>query len=462
MTPSRPGGALRLVDGDDAVEVAPAESVPLPEGTVTDVGPPRGLPPKSATLKGALPDNVAMLRVEPTGTGTDERFALHFHRYGKQFSVLDALDLRAQRRNAFKTFAEVADTAYRGEGSLAPGTWSDAHDDLVYKWKKLTTLGTWLCPLISEGEHTEQRVATAERAHAAADRAGDAVTAAEEARESDSAKAAGPRLIIMDTTTFEIPWELYCADHGSGSPAAQTGRYLGACLPVVRLPGLDDAGLGRYIDGRRTADGGMLVYDALGPQGPPRRDDPFTAYEVRSRAVSMDDLVDRLRTVDDLLAFVLIRCHGTYDVGTNTVALGGMSLVKFSAKDMAGLAANGSVVLLSACGSARQIGDPPDSFAFTFLLREASAVVATVADIPVASSHGFAVQLIQEAARQPGGVDVPRRLMEHRRRKTARLQGDGASDTAYKALLVAFMYTYYGHLHTTLRIARPDKGSRDA
>lgn len=278
----------------------------------------------------------------------------------------------------------------------------------------------------------------------------------------DLLKNDGAQLIVFDVTGYEIPWELFRYEPPPG--AAGPDGWLGALVPVSRWTSLphdtEEWHLGAVP---REVNGGLLMMEDAAMRSDV---DVYADFEVAAREQAIKELVRRLEVEEaELLAFslLMIRCHGEWAPG-DRLMLNGVVLEELIEGRLPVLRRNGAVVLLNACISGRPITDdrkhlraPTRSFAQKFLREGASAVIATLGDVDLDHSHEFAVEFVADAAMK--GQNLARYLRDYRADVARRMRpAPGRPDTRtaddYRMFFWSFMYVYYGHPETTLRLIR--------
>ncbi|SFP08747.1 CHAT domain-containing protein [Actinomadura madurae] len=272
---------------------------------------------------------------------------------------------------------------------------------------------------------------------------------------------AGAQLIVFDVTGYEIPWELFRYEPPPG--AAGPDGWLGALVPVSRWTSLPHDTQEWHLGAApREMNGGLLMMEDAAM----RTDvDVYADFEVAGREQAIKDLVRRLEVEEELLAFslLMIRCHGEWAPGER-LTLNGVVLEELIERRLPVLRRNGAVVLLNACISGRPITDdrehlraPTRGFAQKFLREGASAVIATLGDVDLDHSHEFAVEFVADAAARD--QNLARYLRDYRADVARRMRPEpGRPDTRtpddYRMFFWSFMYVYYGHPDTTLRLIR--------
>ncbi|TDE26839.1 CHAT domain-containing protein [Actinomadura sp. 6K520] len=392
-----------------AVPAVPSDAVPAPE--------PESLPAGPAPLDEELAPNVAMLSVKANARYGPRSFELHFHHRGEHHGATSDDDLDAQQAHEDLSLGRL-------NGAVDDEEWRRTHDWMMNWWGGLRTLHSWLGDLLQDEN---------------------------------------AQLVVFDVTGYEIPWEL-CFHQPPPGRSGPRG-WLGELIPVTRWTSLlyEQAG-GRYGAVAQERTGGLMMMEAEDLR---EGLDAFAKYEVRDREPTVDKL---LRSLSDENAehppfsLLMIRCHGEYTA--DRLKLNGIALERLFEYDMSALRAAQAIVLLNACITGRTVmdsghlGAPTRSFAQTFLTKGARGVIATGGDIGARHSHGFAVKLVQRAGKNP--ENLARFLHEHRRHYAKRVrfrpnEPDDRFPDAYKRFFWSFMYVYFGHPDTTLRLVRRDE-----
>lgn len=389
---------------------------------------PKPLDVKKSDITGSLPADAAMLRVMARHCRGEPSFTLFFHYRQKVKRADRPHELEEQRPPRLA----LANLGAQIAGSKAANPWAAKYYEIAEWWRTKHRLEQWIDRLRAE--------------------------------------QAEPQLVVWDQTTFEIPWELYYHDPDPESLCARLSKpagWLGTLLPLIRWTTVHA--------GRRALSysavvgklrGGVLVCEDERLEFDP---DTFAAYQVGERSKKMEHLLDRLSTSDESFGLLLIRCHGRYSTDLNTFTLGDIPYHQLSYKAMPALERTGAVVLINSCVSGRTVTDSahhsvePRSFAEIFLRKGASAVIATVGDVELLSSHEFALWLVDRAAdaqhegEEDRGLNLAAALTEYRRGCLERAEQalrDGSPAVAEKEIRRFFnscMYVYFGHPGTTLR-----------
>jgi hypothetical protein len=274
------------------------------------------------------------------------------------------------------------------------------------------------------------------------------------------------RLIIWDDTDFGIPWELFRLDSTGGEKT----EWLGVAVQVIRWTTLHDPNRSDYFSAveAQCSEGGILCYeneDLVAKQ---------PAYSLRAQPYpglapkdDMQALLADLADASKRYGLVYVLAHGDHGDSLDTATLAGVSLGDFEMHGMPALRESGAVVFLNACNSATVVYDADRhnrNFAEVFLRKHASAVIATLAEVPFNSSWRLATALLGRAHDER--VNVPEFLRRRRARyfkevqflvhaKSVPLSTQQLTD-AQKTAIQAFMYTsvftYFGHPDSVLQL----------
>ncbi|MGW2305165.1 hypothetical protein [Streptomyces sp. NPDC001809] len=393
--------------------------VPLPEDVVPP-SPPTTFEPRWSGLGAALPSDVALLCVTSTSTGQGPALSLNWHHAGITASAPQeplAPELPARGLSLASVVKEAAVTSESGT------PWQDAYYEMMNRWSAQDQLHRWL------GE----------------------LTGAEE-----------PRLIVWDNTAHEIPWELVHHD----PPRGQAG-WLGALMPVIRWTSVHDGELvGRLPSRGNASDGGLLMVEDESLRA---KAEIFQTYLAEPSFAKLDNLLHRLDRPTGPLGLLIIRCHGHYAPEARRFELGGLNLNRVTAFRMTALRDSGVPVLMNACSSGctiqdpKSVGRPVRSFVELFLRKGAGAVIAVAGVVGVEHSEEFAARLLEDAGGTATNLAVA--LRDHRRhyaRRAGEPSGggaDGRREEDFELFFAAFLYLYYGHPDSTVRMRRNDEGA---
>lgn len=273
-------------------------------------------------------------------------------------------------------------------------------------------------------------------------------------------------LVVWDDTDFEIPWELLALDAAHDSRAAPAGP-LGALVPVARWTTLREQA-GPLLEGPADCAGDVVGYF----DGPMRADvDAFRpfAHEPHDDA---DTFLDSLSATgaDRSPGLVYMGCHGTHGKDLEELTAGVLTWYELNEVRMSALAGGGTVVCLNICHSGRLVRnhdggeDALRGFSELFLRNGATACIATRGEVGETVARGLLAHLVEHAGRTPERP-LAHMLRDYRSRAAAdlphpvprRRTRDGGTDHQGQRrvlrFLHQFMYVYYGHPLTTLRLA---------
>ncbi|ANS67906.1 hypothetical protein SLINC_5682 [Streptomyces lincolnensis] len=283
----------------------------------------------------------------------------------------------------------------------------------------------------------------------------------------------GLRLIVWDDTGFELPWELFWVpadeQHGLG------GGLLGALLVMARWTTVhgEDEGLPRETGPCR---GRVLAYlhEDMTDDG-----SVFSPYDhaVHDTMTPFLQALD-LPMPDDRTGLVYMGCHGTYGEVVMRLTLGDRTWAEFNTRDMHVLREDRSLVCLNACHSGRFVPNHVQGeealrgFAELFLRKGAGGCIVTAGKVGDQEARALVRRLLKEVAARPD-LPITETLRDFRARAvhdfgtlaaipTTR-NDDGQVDKVGQKrvlrLLYAFMFHYYGHPRTTLRLVAGEEHS---
>ncbi|MER5580430.1 CHAT domain-containing protein [Streptomyces asoensis] len=280
------------------------------------------------------------------------------------------------------------------------------------------------------------------------------------------------RVIICDDTGYELPWELLWlpADGEKGLSAG----LLGALVVVVRWTTVRDVGLGLP---HRIGDCHGRV---LGYLHKDMADDSmvFTRYAHRLH-LEMTPFLQALDTELDRTGLVYLGCHGGYGDSVTHLTLGDRTWAEFDGETMLVLRRDRSLVCLNACHSGRFVDNSAQGeealrgFAELFLRKGAGGCIVTAGKVGDIEARLLVRQLMHEVAARPQSP-VTRTLRSFRARAVDEFgsltdipsvrDDDGRIDRIGQKrvlrLLSTFMFHFYGHPDTTLRLS--EGGTRAA
>ena len=264
------------------------------------------------------------------------------------------------------------------------------------------------------------------------------------------------RLVIWDTTGFDIPWELFNVPGGE-APQRQDGP-LGGLFAVSRRvtvhraaddssPYTDHVCRGRllaFVDDEMAADRKFLDQYAVGAIDHP------------------DKLLDQLNKAPDPLGLVYVACHGLYANGLPGLRLGGFKYFQIARSPLAALTRSRAVVFLNACHAGRLLWDPRINreaygFASAFLQQGADVVIGPTGDVETGLAGRIAAGILDQVTRQPNQA-LAFTLTQVRAKIAQRVVGRlNPAEADLKELVYTFMYVCYGNPYATLELTVGDK-----
>ena len=271
-------------------------------------------------------------------------------------------------------------------------------------------------------------------------------------------REAGPklRLIVWDDTDFGIPWELFwhnMEDHVG---------WLGVVVQVVRWTTVHDANRHDQFSAKpsQSRGGEVLYYEDRDLAGPGFSICDSEGFGFTAMA-TMEDLLRTLAVKSKSYGLVYVRGHGVHSPDIFKAAIAGVHLSDLGCRALPALKESESVVFLNACNSARPVidtrfGDNSNrNFAEIFLRQHAAAVIATMAEIPVAQSTALARGLVKRARSE--GVQLSEYLRLHRAKYAAILPVhimdlSGEEQDTIRAFLYASMFAFFGHPESIFKL----------
>jgi hypothetical protein len=218
------------------------------------------------------------------------------------------------------------------------------------------------------------------------------------------------------------------------------------------------------------SEGGILYYEDTGLVADPKYSLGAQHHPGLVPKNDMKALLAELTDGSKRYGLVYVRAHGVHGGTLKTATLAGVRLGDFLHYALPALGESRAVVFLNACNSATGVYDAYYvnglnwNFAEVFLRQRASAVIATLAEVPVRPSWGLANTLLKRAHAQ--GVNVPEFLQSRRAAYFGEVRSlvhsagvwPGVEDLTdeQKKAIAAFMYvsvfTYFGHPEAVLRL----------
>jgi hypothetical protein len=261
------------------------------------------------------------------------------------------------------------------------------------------------------------------------------------------------RLIIWDETDFQIPWELFF--HETDDP--DDHGWLGADVEIIRWTTVySETPIDWSTGGSSTCRGSILSFT---DQDFPSPEPLLSRYRYEPTG-SMEDLLTKLDDTDREVGLVYVWGHGRPGPNGETATLAGISHDRLGVYLMRALRGSRTLVLLNACGSAQLMNDnrfgekATRSFAEIFLRRGARGVIATSGEVGKADSYDLVSHLVFAA--EEADVNLPAMLLKYRAALAHELPTDPGDDPAVeerlKFFFYGFMYLYFGHPDTMLRM----------
>jgi hypothetical protein len=196
----------------------------------------------------------------------------------------------------------------------------------------------------------------------------------------------------------------------------------------------------------------------------------FTPYAHRLHG-RMTPFLHDLDTLPDTTGLVYLGCHGGYGDTVPRLTLGDRTWAELNGETMTVLLRDRSLVCLNACDSGRFVTNRAQGeealrgFAELFLRKGAGGCIVTAGKVGDEEARTLVRELVREVAGHPHRP-VPQTLRAFRARALAefgfpaRLPSllddtgriDGTGQKRVLRLLYAFMFHYYGHPRTTLRL----------
>ncbi|MEU5367347.1 CHAT domain-containing protein [Streptomyces sp. NPDC005925] len=276
------------------------------------------------------------------------------------------------------------------------------------------------------------------------------------------------RLVVWDDTGYDLPWELFWLPD---DPVRDLrGGPLGALTAVSRWTTVhdEDQELPREVG---DCHGRVLGYLHQDMTDDGRVFDPYTHRLHRCMTPFLRDL----DTPADRTGLVYLGCHGTYGDTVPRLSLGDRTWAELNGEPMAVLHRDRSLVCLNACDSGRFVDNRAQGeealrgFAELFLRKGAGGCIVTAGKVGDLEARRLVRRLVGEVAEHPYRP-VPQTLRDFRARAVREFgsladvprvrDDDGRVDTTGQKrvlrLLYAFMFHYYGHPRTTLRLTTAD------
>lgn len=281
-------------------------------------------------------------------------------------------------------------------------------------------------------------------------------------------------VIIHDYTDGEIPWELF--QLSTDGPR----RYLGTAATVTRWLSTTDYNDDDLLwhNSPREIAGGILAYVNL-ERTSDEKDSPYELAHApeekqwlkqsgfcRDTALK-HDIRDWMKTLQGPVpaqALVYLACHGDFSpanilelyLGSNWKRDQQIRLRDLDKLPLTLLRSARSIVFINACHSGRlnstdeRLRDGRQrGFVEVFLRKGAGGVIATFAGVRDELASGTARALIEKIQQQPD-VPVAKLLRQMRQEAVAAVLAE--SEAEIERMLHVFMYVYYGHSETVVRL----------
>lgn len=271
-------------------------------------------------------------------------------------------------------------------------------------------------------------------------------------------------LVVWDDTDYEIPWEMLWL--GRGDAGEPSPGLLGALVPVARWTTIRELHRS-LLDGPAHCEGRVVGYF----DGRMRQDaDVFRPF-AHEQHTDVDRFLGCLDGADRDLGLVYMGCHGTYGRDIDDLTAGLLTWYELNEPAMGALrgATAGTLVCLNVCHSGRLVDnkdggeDALRGFSELFLRKGAKACIATRGEVGETEARALLGHLVEHARRSPDRP-LAHMLRDFRARAAAELPtpvprtkgADGVVDRDGQRqvlrVLYQFMYVYYGHPLTTLRL----------
>ncbi|MFD7130875.1 CHAT domain-containing protein [Streptomyces sp. NPDC059894] len=270
-------------------------------------------------------------------------------------------------------------------------------------------------------------------------------------------------LVIWDDTDYNIPWELLhlTEDDGRGLDAG----ILGALVTVVRWTTIRKAGTTPFSE-PASCTGGVLGYYATEM----RRDvGVFQNFEHTGHYGSTRTFLGELARGDLDAGLVYMGCHATYGQHVTDLRIGTVTWSELNRQPMPALSDGRTLVCLNACHSARSVRNTQRGenalrgFAELFLRKGAGGCIATSGRVGDDVAHTLVHELVGLLCEDPD-LPVAQALRRFRAAAAARIPDplphlfgddekvDAEGQRLILPFLYSFMFLYFGHPLTTLRL----------
>ncbi|MFF3463956.1 CHAT domain-containing protein [Streptomyces sp. NPDC002619] len=282
------------------------------------------------------------------------------------------------------------------------------------------------------------------------------------------------RLIVWDDTGYELPWELFWLPEDPERGLDE--GLLGSLVVTARWTTMHDLGQGLP---QETSDcqGSVIGYlhNDMADDG-----SVFAPYSHQLH-LEMTPFLQALDASSARTGLVYMGCHGTYGDAVPYLSLGDRTWAEFNGETMYVLRRDRSLVCLNACHSGRFVDNRAQGeralrgFAELFLRKGAGGCIVTAGKVGDLEARALVRSLVAEVAAHPQRP-VPHTLRAFRARAVEEFgplaaiprvrndegQVDRIGQKRVLRLLFAFMFHYYGHPQTTLRLTAGDDAPRDS
>ena len=264
------------------------------------------------------------------------------------------------------------------------------------------------------------------------------------------------RLLIIDASGFDIPWELLHVP-GSEAPARPAGP-LGGLLAVSRSVALQQTTNkgAPYTD--HACRGRLLAYVAEEMAA----DRKFLPGYVTGAVNNLDELLDQLDRAQRSLGLVYVACHGHYADELSDLLLEDIKYYDIAMNPLTALAKSRAVVFLNACHAARLLWDPRINsdvygFARAFLQAGADVVIGPTGLVETELAGRIAAEVLDQVTRQPN-QSLAATLTQVRAKIAQRVIGKRRpAEADLKEFVYTFMYVCYGNPYATLEVTVGDE-----
>lgn len=270
------------------------------------------------------------------------------------------------------------------------------------------------------------------------------------------------QLVVWDDTDYDIPWELL---HLPGRPEhGLVAGILGALVTVVRWTTVREAGTTPFGT-PASCSGHVVGYYA---EQMSRDVEVFEGYVPRAHIGTPRTFLTELARPDLGAGLVYMGCHAEYGTRAHEVKIASVSWSDLNRQTMPALRGGSTLVCLNACESGRLFDNRGRGesalrgFAELFLRKGAGGCIATSGKVGDDVAHRLIRELVGRVCADPE-LPVARALREFRASAVARLpdplswldvDGGDRTERQREILLVlySFMFLYFGHPQTTLRL----------